>query len=319
MNILSEYPAEEYLLSLRTYDALPQHSTFSELLKKEFKTFRTTSVISATRNIIFEFKLKDESYVLKHFLDKPVRSNKNLLEEDTFEQISHSYFNTEKEVLQNKLNYLPKIYFYDSQSHTIIMEKLLGYQNFYDFLLQNLSNPTTLKQYLKNLAETLKSITKNSINSLSQSNSKNILMIGELKSHEELFKYYKKYCDYWDESGLIHADLFARNILVNTDKENIKIIDWEMATLGDPYFDLSTVVSILCDRRLGIFFPNVHYSKRAYDFAMLRKDIDYFLDAYMPRIDKQRLKTFLIINTQDRCKNSDEVSNLIKNINQIFP
>jgi thiamine kinase-like enzyme len=330
MVLLSEYAASEYLLSLMINHSSVADNSFLITLKKNYKTLKTTSVISTKRNIIYEFKLNDEYYVLKHFFNKNSQIKDNLLEEDNFEQVSFNYFDIEKEVLQKSANYLPRLHFADNQSKTIIMEKLIGYKEFYELfsdVISNVSNDYRRKYYLKNLASTLKTFHSNNINNFQQNNSKNIIMIGELKNNEQIFKYYKDYYNYWEETNFIHGDIFSRNILVNKKNKDLKIIDWEMATLGDVYFDLSIIINILFDCRLGTSFTDVYYpvKDRAYDYDMLKKDINdflesYFLDAYKSDKDRKkvskRLKTFLIINTQHL---SNNVDNLIKNINHVFP
>ena len=317
MILLSQYSAQEYLLSLRTnHYSSTLNNSFVEILKSNFRTIKITSIISIKRNVIFEFKVGNTYYVLKHFLNKNELSKMSLLEEDNFEQTSFSHFDTEKGLLQTQSSFIPTLHFFDNQSKTIIMEKLLGYQEFYFLFNDILSKDVFRKYYLQSLASLLLKFSTINKNSLLQNNSKNIITVGELKNQDIVWDYYKKYSSYWDENSIIHGDLFSRNILVNKKTKDIKIIDWEMSTLGDIYFDLSIVVSILCDCRLGTSFINVFYpiKDRGYDYAMLKKDINYFLDSYGP-IDREKLKTFLIINTQHM---SDNVVNLINNINQIF-
>ena len=318
MVLLSQYSAQEYLLSLRTnrYEPLSQNTLFIETLKSNFRTIKITSVVSIKRNVIFEFNLGDTYYVLKHFFNKNELSKRSLLEEDNFEQTSFSHFNTEKGIFQTQSTFIPTLHFCDNQSKMIIMEKLFGYQEFYFLFNDVLSKDSLRKYYLQNLASLLLNFSKINTNSSLQYNSKNIITVGELKNQDIVWEYYKKYSSAWNGDSIIHGDLFSRNILINKKTRDIKIIDWEMSTIGDIYFDLSIVVSILCDCRLGTSFINVFYpiKDRAYDYAMLKKDINYFLDSY-GTIDREKLKTFLIINTQHL---SNNVVNLVNNINQIF-
>jgi 5-methylthioribose kinase len=322
MNILSEYSAEEQFLSLLANNYSSVYPAFFDLLKKHVSTLRTTSVISAKRNIIFEFVLNKEYYILKHFLDKKQSKKWDLLEENNYEQILSGSFEKEEAVLKYDLLFLPKLCFTHKQSRMIVMKKLNGYKELDNLIrggrfLGDTSDRKDYLYYLKTLALTIKAFQKIENSDLSQGNANQILMVGELKKNDQLFENYKLYCGYWKADSIIHADLFSRNILVNKKTKDIKIIDWEMTTVGDVYFDLSIVISMICNWRLGTSFTDVHYSveERPFDYRMLKKDIQHFLDTYDKDIDRQKLKVFLIINTQHL---SNKVENLIKNIDQIF-
>jgi 5-methylthioribose kinase len=322
MNLLSEYAILEYLLSLRVSKL--QNNPFINTLREHFSTLRTLAIISAKRNMIIEFELNKEKYVLKHFQNR--HNTQALLEDDTFEQSTSRYFEAEKTALDTSLNCSPKLYFSDNQSRVVIIEKLSEYEDFYTSLDKISDNEPLRKKYLKSLASTLKKISESTHPS---STTKNILMIGTLKNNPKLWDYYKAYCTYWNNDNtdtvFIHGDLFSRNILINNTTKDIKIIDWELSRTGDKYFDLSIVVSILCDYWLGFTFVDVFYPKNNIFqnvYEKLSTEINTFLNAYEgenKKIDPKKLKTFLIINTQDRCKSVDTVDNLIKNIEQIFP
>ncbi|WP_395729580.1 phosphotransferase family protein [Nakamurella sp.] len=43
-------------------------------------------------------------------------------------------------------------------------------------------------------------------------------------------------------TGIVHGDYRLDNVLVNADDEPVAVIDWEMATLGDPLTDLALMV-----------------------------------------------------------------------------
>jgi thiamine kinase-like enzyme len=50
----------------------------------------------------------------------------------------------------------------------------------------------------------------------------------------------------WNESHIIHGDLHWQNLLVaNADSETpeLRMIDWEFAALGDPFWDVATLLS----------------------------------------------------------------------------
>ncbi|MCU0350537.1 MAG: aminoglycoside phosphotransferase family protein [Flavobacterium sp.] len=66
----------------------------------------------------------------------------------------------------------------------------------------------------------------------------------------DIIKYINKT---WDNQFIIHFDLRCDNILIDIDNESTKIIDWEFASVGDPYWDLA----VICGDLLFIKFPNL--------------------------------------------------------------
>ena len=58
-----------------------------------------------------------------------------------------------------------------------------------------------------------------------------------------------------DGSGLIHGDYHAANTIVDPITGMIKaVVDWELATLGDPFIDLATLLASWPDPSLAV--PN---------------------------------------------------------------
>ncbi|WP_164490205.1 aminoglycoside phosphotransferase family protein [Runella sp. SP2] len=97
---------------------------------------------------------------------------------------------------------------------------------------------------------------------------------------------YKK----WTPTSLIHFDLNLQNILVVN--KDIKIIDWELAMIGDPVWDVALFIVALC-KKLGDdnFFTN----KEPARFDQVKKVIQTLLENY--DVNRTKLKTYLRLIT----------------------
>jgi tRNA A-37 threonylcarbamoyl transferase component Bud32 len=66
---------------------------------------------------------------------------------------------------------------------------------------------------------------------------------GQAEFAEELYNYYPYFIQAsksWQRSVLIHGDIKFDNFIIDS-SQNIRLIDWEMADLGDPLWDLAGI------------------------------------------------------------------------------
>jgi hypothetical protein len=83
---------------------------------------------------------------------------------------------------------------------------------------------------------------------LSASSAGNHEMVKTLQQFQELPELLAALRKAWEASGLVHNDLKWDNILAHpkdgeTELTQVKIIDWEMAGIGDPCWDVGTMLS----------------------------------------------------------------------------
>ena len=323
MRLLSNLSVLEYLLWLKINYPPNTNNVFIQDLKTNYEGLKVISLLSGKRNYVYEIELNSIRYILKNFSIKRKAESNDLQDDIPLKNEKSDYFDIEKLVLGISKDFSAKSFFFDIQNKVIIMEKLSEYQTFSSALKQSDKNPYLRKYYLGKVASALNSF-QDYNDVFSDKNSKNIIMLGTLKKHNRLLELYKDYCASWTENGedgLIHCDLYSRNIFVNTNHNAIKFIDWEMATLGDPCLDVSIIVYNLCIHVFGEDFLNGFYDGKTSSsinikYGILKDNIDYLLEIYKGNIKKEKLKTFLIINTQHL---SNNVENLIKNIDQVIP
>lgn len=88
----------------------------------------------------------------------------------------------------------------------------------------------------------------------------------------------------WEANSLIHFDLKFDNILTDPYKQGspIKLIDWEMADMGDPHWDIATLWSEI----LFSFLPH-HEFGSAFKLSIL--GVNHFLKNYHHPFDRNKL------------------------------
>jgi thiamine kinase-like enzyme len=310
MNLLSLHTVMEYLIGLRmNNDYEWTNSLFKQALEDDnLKTLKVRSLTSATRHFVYKFELAGKTYILKQF------TKKNDVGQRTDLDNNLNYFENELQIFKNNWDFVIVSSFIDKSNKVIIQEYFTS--KTLNKVLETIRNvdksPCTV---LKILAEKIKKVHQKTDTIVQP------FMVGNLKTNILLVDYYKDYVKSWEGNHFIHGDFTGRNILLKKQDNNYdaRIIDWELSGIGDIYFDLSSIVCTLCFDRIGIRFFDTFDDSVPEQYLKLRKAIDCFLDAYEQgelKIDRNKLKTFLIINTQHL---SNNVGNLIKNIKQVFP
>jgi thiamine kinase-like enzyme len=326
MLLLSKHSAIEYLLWLKTNDCgFWEDSFLKTAIKEPYKNLKVFSLKSATRNFIYEFEFDKTKYILKQFRDPLKNTEKYFKAEESNLNSKRKYFGAELSVLNDKTfgstpNLItPKLIFKDENNSVLIQENLFDYVHFDNILTEYYRESYDICPVLESLASVSKIIHQSK--KVEQPKFTEPFMRGKLKQVPDFFEYYKKYLSSWQNNGFIHGDFYVRNILANTQNNTkIKVIDWELSCAGDCYYDLVSVIHDFCINIFGESFFRVPYDGSTQPSLMLKygylkQNIKCFLDAYDSKIDMDKIKTFLIINTQHL---SDNPKVFLNNINQIF-
>lgn len=298
MIILTKYSVLEYLLWIRNnkYSRTESNISFCNILNDNLSTTRVLDIKYKTRNLVFEFVLNNESYIFKQFgpdLDKKI-----------------AFFLSETFILnQSLLNYIPKIVFQDDFNKVIIVKKLINYTNFGDRIrkLYETERNDKIKVLLKNTALKLKEIhsSKSIFQNVNVPKYTSSLWRHFFIDKPEFESYYPEFLHLWKDTCLVHYDLSGKNILFDKDG-GIKIIDWEMSELGDPYYDLCSIIRTL----LGIFRPSFFSFSLPTHFNEIKRIIIDFLHDYDLNYNKNKIELFFKIHNHDLYNEQYYLSNI---------
>lgn len=105
--------------------------------------------------------------------------------------------------------------------------------------------------------------------------------------------------DKWNPTTMIHGDMRMDNILVSTNPKNlknIKVIDWELSSIGDPIWDVAGLVSDLVLQQFYLLISEGEMDGYSYEsqLRLLTRKVNplskRFLKIYYKNLDKKRLK-----------------------------
>ena len=205
--------------------------------------------------------------------------------------------------------YLPGIKLFDEQNSILVLEYSTGYNNLYDWLLneQQLSNLEIIARELAAALFSFHSIPYKELKGLDETGFLNqpepwILKLPEMKMAEGInarseaerkglqliftipgfIELIEEAVSLWEASGLIHGDGKLNNILVgnkeNDDKKfRIQIIDWELVNTGDPLWDMATVFQSVLT--VWVISEDPVYKNAATDKKFTIKTIQHFIDS----------------------------------------
>jgi hypothetical protein len=195
---------------------------------------------------------------------------------------------------------IPEFIDYDSDRHTLTLAYLPGHTSthVYFFNQQHVSPVFTQRQ-----AEILASfhfpvpatadvsgfpqsipwillLNENGPHYFSPTNANTDLM-GIIRSNEELMRMLNETRDEWQRTALIHGDIKWTNFIVPqtaATPENIKLVDWEIADIGDPLWDVAGFLqSFLSTWLFG--FDNLNISEHKLQQNMQAFDIEQIIPA----------------------------------------
>jgi thiamine kinase-like enzyme len=282
MVILSKYSVLEYLNWVRSnhYREENRDHMFSYLLANLSK-YRVLNVDSGTNNLVFDLQQStSNSLILKQFGVDLAEKNK--------------FFLSEIEALKQGLDFMPKLYFYDSLNKVIIIEKFIGYTPI-SSIFENYTDLSSdeIKSILKSLATKLKAIHAKTITHTQENPQKYPLEKWQehIKANYPIALFLEEFERIWQtHQCLVHHDLNGANVLIKDD--DIKIIDWEMSEMGHPYLDLCSVIRVLC-LTMGdsAFFAREQLS----NFNFIKSYVSYFLQEYDSTFDENKRNALKII------------------------
>jgi phosphotransferase family enzyme len=93
-----------------------------------------------------------------------------------------------------------------------------------------------------------------------------------VKKHPEFGTALDRLRDEWREDTLVHGDWKIENCLVSDDREQIRVIDWELAGYGDACWDVATMLQSYWS--FWVRWPS------SYTMEEIRPAVGWFLDAY---------------------------------------
>ncbi len=175
-------------------------------------------------------------------------------------------------------HFLPQFYKYDSKEHLLIIEFILHGENLKEHCTNIGRFPITHARYMGRLLGTLHHLTKldNETNSYSilkfepqppkflsfirnpnldlfhNLSSANLQLLRIIQQNLELSQFLEDLVDRYQRECLIHSDIKLENFIVishrtfssNKRKDaNLKLVDWELAHIGDPAWDVGSLFS----------------------------------------------------------------------------
>ncbi len=178
------------------------------------------------------------------------------------------------EAYQSLLAFLPRYFEYDYLNHILVLELLPGVKNLQEFYRNTNTFPIAVAEKLADLVasyhthdagvlENRKSfslfkkrkpwvftLSENSLSdwlknpTLGNAEKRFIKLILE---NQEFMGHLRQLDNDWEMKSLIHGDVKFPNFLINQDYidgsgPDIRLIDWELADIGDPLWDLSAVI-----------------------------------------------------------------------------
>lgn len=213
-----------------------------------------------SRNSIFKIQhQKDNGLFVKQLIQQD-HVNRYLMQKDA---TSH-YLIHKSSLYQKTVDYIPKYYGYDPNHHILITEYLKDTRSIHEevFQTQKLSK-VHAQQMAKILAsfhfdireeinqdESLQFFTgqipwilkMESLNNTNPSGGNNPI-VTEIQKNKELVKKIEEVASQWQRYSLIHGDIKWMNFIVTSGKESeVKLIDWEIADLGDPLWDVAGAI-----------------------------------------------------------------------------
>lgn len=209
-----------------------------------------------SRNSIFKIQHKESTGLFVKQLIAQDSMNSYLMQKDA---TSH-YLIHQSDLYKDTIQYIPQYYGYDPNHHILVTEYFTNTKNIHEEVFSTKELST---EYATEMAKILASFhfdIRTHINTESSLQFYNgivpwILNLGNLKSsspngldhcvineihkHPKLVKKIDALASQWEKTSLIHGDIKWMNFIVMPNKKDLKLIDWEIADLGDPLWDVA--------------------------------------------------------------------------------
>jgi len=211
-----------------------------------------------SRNAIFKIQQQEAKGLFVKQLIAQDATNSYLMQKDA---TSH-YLIHQSNLYKETSNHIPNYYGYDPYHNILVTEYFANTKNVHEVIYRD---KKLSKSHAVKMAHILASfhfditdeIKKNSslqffskqipwilnTSQLLNADPKNITnsVIAEIHKHQDLVKKIEKVASQWETTSLIHGDIKWMNFIVMPNNEDIKLVDWEIADLGDPLWDVAGV------------------------------------------------------------------------------
>ncbi|WP_435353911.1 phosphotransferase [Emticicia sp. SJ17W-69] len=226
----SEYLTVEYLI----WRMCNFSDSFSEKLEENFYNDMKVIILPVnSRNLLSKVKIGQKIYIFKQY-GKPEPSKFLENESNIYDLNILGNISTEK-------------IFYDHGYGIIVTEKLLGFDPIMQilYLILPLGNWEKVSNIISLSASIFRQLHQSKIDSSLMLKPDSVSILKKVDSHSNqlLIDDINFFEREWKQEDFIHFDLRLDNMLIK-DTE-IKIIDWEMAIIGDYYWDLAIFLNSL--------------------------------------------------------------------------
>ena len=281
---------------------------------------------SQTRNAIFKIVRKKEKSLFVKQLNSFDPTNTYVLQKDAtslwliknekeFDKLSHFVpdyfgFDPEKQVLiteyiPNSLNLEDYVRSQSGKLKNSILNKLANILSSYHFKLSDkLKNSKSISFFPNQIPWVLEIAENPDFQLPIQSRTGSNPVVQAVKSNGEFLKVLRGIKLEWQALTLIHGDIKGMNFLIygNGDDEVIKIIDWEIADIGDPLWDVAGIfANMICNHlNYSSQYLNVHFAPvpgiSLKDISAVLKDAHYFWGQYKTMTKNNLPKDSISIN-----------------------
>ncbi len=211
-----------------------------------------------SRNSIFKIQQQQDKGLFVKQLIAQDATNSYLMQKDA---TSH-YLIHQSDLYKETATHIPEYYGYDPYHNILVTEYFANTKNVHEVvyrdkklsashaakmahilasfhfdITEEIKHNSSLQFFSKQIPWILNT------NQLLNNNSQSInnAVIAEIHKHQDLVKHIDKVASQWEVSSLIHGDIKWMNFIVMPNNEDVKLIDWEIADLGDPLWDVAGV------------------------------------------------------------------------------
>ena len=251
---------------LLTYNMLTKYMIENGFISiKSFVDGVVTLKDRSRRNLNYQVLSGEDSYLVKQGLDKERISS--IANEATI----YNFLQKNKETKVRLEGLVPRFYKYDPKENILIIELVKDGKNLQEryvptsrFSLKDARNIGIILGTLHYLTKIknnndylhifktqtqprfLSHLRNPNIQIFQYSSSASLQLIKIIQQNKELTRYLDEFNNMWKQECLIHSDVKLENFVIDSNiytKNNnkIKLVDWELASIGDPAWDVGSV------------------------------------------------------------------------------
>lgn len=254
---------------LLTYNTLTKYMIENNFIS--IKSFVDGDVMlkdRSRRNLNYQVITGENSYLVKQGVDKErITTIAN-------EATVYDFFQKNQETKLRMEDFIPRFYKYDSKKNLLIIELLKDGKNLQEryvrtsrFSLKDAENIGVILGTLHHLTKIktnknyqhifksqkqprfLSHLRNPNIQIFQYSSSASLQLLKIIQQNQEFRRYLDEFNNMWMQECLIHSDVKLENFVVGSGKlytkknNKIKLVDWELASIGDPAWDIGSVFS----------------------------------------------------------------------------